>query len=68
MFPATFCSSSGGRIVLIQHPTWQSTFLPNPTLSFSTCTPDGHRQYYTRCCINTIWPLPDDVHRVARNM
>jgi len=24
-------------------------------------------EYYTRCCINTIWP-PDDEHRVARNM
>ena len=25
------------------------------------------REYYTRCCINTIRP-PDDEHRVARNM
>ena len=24
-------------------------------------------EYYTRSCINTIWP-PDDEHRVARNM
>jgi len=51
--------------------------------SLSTCTPDGqgdwevpsqpahrtvtYREYYTRCCINTIWS-PDDEHRVARNM
>ena len=26
-----------------------------------------YREYYTRCCINTIWP-PDDEHWVARNM
>jgi len=26
-----------------------------------------YREYYTRCCINTIWP-PDDEHRAARNM
>jgi len=26
-----------------------------------------YREYYTRCCINTIRP-PDDEHRVARNM
>ena len=26
-----------------------------------------YRQYYTRCCINTIRP-PDDEHSVARNM
>ena len=26
-----------------------------------------YREYYTRFCINTIWP-PDDEHRVARNM
>jgi len=26
-----------------------------------------YREYYTICCINTIWP-PDDEHRVARNM
>ena len=45
--------------------------------SFSTCTPvfflnlhtgrSLNTEYYTRCCINTIW-LPDDEHRVARNM
>jgi hypothetical protein len=26
------------------HPTWQSTLLPNPTSSFSTCTLDIHLQ------------------------
>jgi len=26
-----------------------------------------YREYFTRCCINTIRP-PDDEHRVARNM
>ena len=52
MFRATLCSSSGGQILLIII-----------VLSVS----DPYRWYYTRCCINTIWP-PDDEHRAARNM
>ena len=74
MFRATLCSSSGGQIVLIQHLVFCVSDRPVCRLrrsSFSTCTPDGRSltevKYYTRCCINTIWP-PNDEHSVARNM
>ena len=53
MFRATLCSSSGGRIVLIQQ--------VQP--AHRTVT---YREYYNRCCINTIRPS-DDEHSVARN-
>ena len=36
----------------------------NPQPAHRTVT---YREYYTRCCINKVWP-PDDDHRVARNM
>ena len=37
-------------------------YILQPALRTVTC-----REYYTRCCINTIWP-PDDEQRVARNI
>jgi hypothetical protein len=56
---------------------WPSGVQVENCSSFSTCTPvfflnlhtgrSLNTEYYTRCCINTIW-LPDDEHRVARNM
>jgi len=51
---------------------YRSYNLGNLTIEYTARCAGAHRtvtyrEYYTRCCINTIWP-PDDEHRVARNM
>ena len=52
MFRATWCSSSGGQIVLIQHLVSSLSVSGRPVCtlrrnSFSTCIPDGHLQRVT---------------------
>jgi len=54
MFRAISCSSSGGKIVLIQHLVSSLSVSDRPvhrlrknSSSFSTCSPDGHLQRVT---------------------
>ena len=59
MFRATLRSSSGGQIVLITASGIVFSVSDRPVCRL-TCTQDSHREYYTRCCINTIWPADDE--------
>ena len=74
MFGATLCSSSVGRIALIQHLVQYSLQVTVRCVVLQGTVPSQpahrnitYREHYTRCCINTIRP-PDDKHTVARNM
>ena len=77
MFRATFCSSSGGFIVYIQHLVLcMSLFLGDRSvhrqLESSNClcteqSPKKRGIQRTRCWMYTMNP-PDDEHKVARNM
>jgi hypothetical protein len=73
MFREPLCSSSGGKIVLIQHLVSSPSVSDRPVhrlkeFSLNLCTNWSFTESDdTRCCINTIWP-PDDEHNAARNM
>ena len=59
MFRAVLRSSSGGQIVLLQHPV-------SSAVNRHTVRPFTERDD-TRCCNNTICP-PEDEQDTARNM
>ena len=48
MFRATFCSSSGGQIVLIQHLVWPLTESDDTRCCINTIWPSGDEQYVAR--------------------
>jgi len=65
MFRAVLCSSSGGKIVLLQHLV-SSLSVNGRTLCRYTVWPFTESDD-TRCCNNTIC-RPEDEHGTARNM
>ena len=74
MFRAISCSSSGGKIVLIQHLVLSLSLSDRPVhwlkkkLFLNLCTERSLTESDdTRCCINAIWP-PEDEQHIARNM
>jgi len=70
MFRAISCSSSGGKIVLMQHLVSSPSVSDHPVhrLRKNLCTRQSLTESdNTRCCINTILPLEDE-QDIARNM
>jgi len=61
MFRAVLCSSSGGKIVLLQH------LVSSLSVNRRTVRRLGAESDDARYCNNTILP-PEDEHSTARNM
>jgi len=64
MFRAICCSSSGGKIALIQHLVSSLSVSDRPVNGTGRSLTEIED---TKYCINTIWP-PEDEQDIARNM
>jgi len=67
MFGAVLCSSSGGQIVLLQHPVSSLSVNGRTVRRLRALNRPFTESDDTRCCNNIICP-PEDEHSTARNM